>query len=68
MPLTYQRSFVKGLCWEFISFILTIVAIFIVYGNLVLSIKFSLALSAIKVTLFFVHERAWKKIKWGKIK
>ena len=66
MASTKQRSFVKGVSWEIISFIITTAAIFIIYGNLPLSLKFSFILSVIKIILFFFHERSWKKIKWGK--
>lgn len=68
MPSTYQRSFIKGISWEFISFIITTAAVYLVYGDIIFSIKFSLSISIIKIFLFFIHERIWKKIKWGKIK
>jgi len=60
------RSFIKGICWETVSFILTFFAVYLIYGNLLNSLKFSLTLTAIKILLFFVHERVWKKIRWGK--
>ncbi len=68
MGSTYERSLIKGIIWEFISFILTTIAIFIFYGDLIASLKFSLILTLIKAVIFFFHERLWKKIKWGKIK
>lgn len=64
---TPKRSFVKGIVWEAISFVVTSLAVFAVYGNLNLSVKFSFYLTLIKIVLFFAHERAWKKVKWGKI-
>lgn len=66
MPSTYKRSLVKGIIWEGFSFIITLIAVFLVYNNFMLSLKFSLGLSLIKIILFFVHERAWKSVKWGK--
>jgi adenylylsulfate kinase len=66
MPSTYQRSFLKGVCWETISLIITFIAVYLVYGDLELSIKFSVGLSAVKILIFFAHERIWKKIGWGK--
>ncbi len=60
------RSFVKGVCWESISFIITVIAVYLIYGNIVLSLGFSFVLSIIKIFLFFAHERLWKKIRWGK--
>ena len=66
MASTPIRSFVKGVCWETIAFIITLFAIYLVYGNFLVSLKFSLILTIIKIFLFFVHERIWKKIRWGK--
>lgn len=63
---TYKRSFIKGFIWEIISFLILILAVFIVYGNLRTSVIFSLILTLIKVPFYFIHERIWKKIKWGK--
>lgn len=65
---TFERSFLKGVIWEFISFIIVIIAVYIVYGNLTNSVIFSIVLTLIKIPFFFIHERVWKKIKWGKIK
>jgi adenylylsulfate kinase len=61
-----MRSFIKGVCWETISFIITLIAVYMIYGNFVLSLQFSLILSAVKIFIFFAHERLWKKIRWGK--
>ena len=66
MGSTYKRSLVKGVSWETISFLLTMLVIYIAYGNILISIGFSLGLTAIKIIPFFMHERIWKKIKWGK--
>jgi adenylylsulfate kinase len=66
MASTYQRSLIKGVVWEFISFIIATFAIYLFYGDIGTSIKFSLVLTAIKIPLFFIHERIWKKVKWGK--
>lgn len=68
MGSTYKRSFVKGVCWEIIAFIITFIAVYLVFGDFKLSLGFSLVLTLIKAVLFFIHERLWKKIKWGKIK
>lgn len=66
MASTYKRSFIKGISWEFFSFIITTMAIYAFYGDIIVSLQFSLLLSIIKIFLFFVHERAWKMIRWGK--
>jgi uncharacterized membrane protein len=68
MGSTYKRSFIKGFSWEFFSFVITFIAVYIVFGNFKVSLGFSLILSLIKASIFFVHERIWKTVKWGKIK
>ena len=67
MGSTKERSFVKGMVWEAISFVIATIAIYFFYGNIGTSLKFSLILTCIKVPLFFLHERVWKKVSWGKI-
>ncbi|MFA5724163.1 MAG: DUF2061 domain-containing protein [Candidatus Pacearchaeota archaeon] len=66
MPSTYKRSLVKGIAWEGFSFIITFIAVYLFYGDFTLSLKFAILLSLIKVILFFIHERAWKNVRWGK--
>ena len=68
MGSTYERSFLKGFVWEFISFFIALCVAYLYYGNLGNSLIFALWLTVIKVPLFFIHERIWKQIKWGKIK
>jgi len=68
MGSTYERSFIKGLVWESISFIITFIVVYFIYGNFKTSFMFSIGLTSIKAVFFFIHERIWKKIKWGKIK
>ncbi|MDD5012717.1 MAG: DUF2061 domain-containing protein [Candidatus Nanoarchaeia archaeon] len=66
MASTCARSFTKGVSWELIAFVLTTAAVYLVYGNFTGSVVFAFVLTLIKMGLFFVHERIWKKIKWGK--
>lgn len=66
MASTGVRSFVKGVSWESISFVITTVAFYIYYHNLLVSMSFAFALGLVKIVLFFIHERFWKKIRWGK--
>ncbi len=68
MPSTYQRSFVKGIAWEVGSFLLTSALIYFIFGNIGNSIKIGAVLTLIKMPLYFLHERIWKGIKWGKLK
>lgn len=66
MASTYERSLVKGAVWEGFSFLITLLAIYLVYGDFHLALKFNIALTIVKMFLFFIHERVWKDIRWGK--
>ncbi len=66
MASTPARSLLKGISWELIAFVITVIAVYLVYGNLTLSIQFAAGLTVIKIALYFIHERIWKKIRWGK--
>ncbi|MEI7719486.1 MAG: DUF2061 domain-containing protein [archaeon] len=66
MASTYERSLAKGIVWEGLSFLITLLAIYLVYGDFKLAVKFNSILMIIKLVLFFIHERAWKDIRWGK--
>jgi adenylylsulfate kinase len=68
MGSTPERSFVKGICWEAISFLLTLLIVYLIYKNIIISLKITIILTIIKIPIYFIHERVWKKIKWGKIK
>lgn len=68
MGSTFERSFIKGCIWEFVSFMIAFIIAYLIYGNLTSSIKFAVILTLIKIPFYFIHERVWKMIKWGKIK
>jgi adenylylsulfate kinase len=66
MGSTVQRSFLKGITWEIISFIITFIFVYLIYGDFNMSITVCFFLSLVKIFFFFAHERIWKKIMWGK--
>ncbi len=68
MGSTYERSFVKGIIWEGVSFLIAFLVAYLYFRNFGNSILFAIFLTIIKIPFYFMHERIWKKIKWGKIK
>lgn len=62
-----ERSLLKGVSWEIISFSLTLLIIYLINKNIMVSLGLSAILTAVKIPFYFIHERVWKKIKWGKI-
>jgi len=62
------RSFVKAVSWRFTGSLDTMIISFLVTGRM----KWALSISGIelftKIFLYYVHERAWNKIPFGRIK
>lgn len=66
MSNTVLRSAVKTVTWRIVGTVDTMVISFIVTGSL----KMGLAIGGIevitKMILYFIHERVWQKITFGK--
>ena len=63
---TVKRSLTKTASWRIIGSIDTMIITYIVTGNW----KFGLAVGSVevmtKIVLYYIHERVWQRIKWGK--
>ncbi|MEA3352937.1 MAG: adenylyl-sulfate kinase [Campylobacterota bacterium] len=65
---TNKRSIIKGISWRFVATTTTIIIVYIFFGRLDLAIAAGLIETVLKVGLYWAHERAWFKIKWGRKK
>ena len=65
---TNTRSIVKGISWRVIATTTTIIIVYVFFGRLDLAIAAGLIETVLKVGLYWVHERIWFKIHWGKKK
>ena len=65
---TNKRSIAKGISWRLIATTTTIVIVYFFFGRLDLAIVTGLIETVLKVALYWAHERAWFKIKWGRRK
>ncbi|MEA3491178.1 MAG: adenylyl-sulfate kinase [Campylobacterota bacterium] len=65
---TNQRSIVKGISWRIVATTTTIIIVYFFFGRLDLAIAAGLIETVLKVGLYWAHERAWFKIRWGKEK
>ena len=63
---TNIRSVVKGVTWRILATTTTIVIVYIFFGRLDLAIAAGMIETVLKVGLYWIHERAWFKIRWGK--
>ena len=61
-----KRSVVKTISWRVIGTIDTILISWLITGTLELAFSIGAVELVTKMGLYFFHERAWNKIKWGK--
>lgn len=65
---TNTRSIVKGISWRAVATTTTIIIVYVFFGRLDLAIAAGLIETVLKVGLYWAHERAWFKVKWGRKK
>jgi len=63
---TNKRSIAKGISWRLIATGTTVIIIYLFFGRLDLAIAAGLIESVLKIGLYWAHERAWFKVRWGK--
>jgi len=63
-----KRSIVKGISWRVLATTTTIIIVYIFFGRLDLAIAAGLIETVLKVGLYWAHERAWFKVRWGRKK
>ena len=61
-----KRSLLKTISWRIIGTLDTIFISWLITGRLNLALSIGLVELVTKMVLYFFHERAWNKIKWGK--
>lgn len=62
----HHVSFLKAVSWRFFGVIDTILLSFIVTGDILISASIGGTELVTKILLYYFHERAWKRIRWGK--
>jgi uncharacterized membrane protein len=65
--VSHVRSVTKGISWRIFGTIDTIIISWIFSGNPWSAIKIGFSEVLTKVVLYYLHERAWTWVKWGRI-
>lgn len=60
------RSIIKAVSWRIIATSTTTVLVFIFTNNFELAIGVGIFDIITKLLFYYIHERVWNKIKWGK--
>ncbi len=63
---TKSRSILKAISWRVLATLTTVVVVYIFFGRLDLAAAVGIVESSSKIFLYFIHERLWNKIKFGK--
>lgn len=61
-----KRSLLKTISWRIIGTLDTILISWVITGALRLAFSIGFIELVTKMLLYFFHERAWAKIKWGR--
>jgi len=65
---TNKRSVVKGISWRIVATSTTITIVYFFFDRLDLAIAAGMIETVLKVGLYWAHERAWFKVRWGRKK
>lgn len=66
MKVAKLRSLFKSLTWRVIAVFTTFICIYIITGELKLAGAGTILTNTINFILYYVHERVWDKIQWGR--
>jgi len=65
---THVRSIAKAISWRIAATLTTMLLVFVFTGNLVVSGSVGLTELLSKIFIYYVHERIWNAIDFGRIK
>ncbi len=63
-----MRSIVKAVSWRAGGTVVTFMVVWVVAGELSLAAQIGILDTAIKIGAFYVHERFWNRLSFGKQK
>jgi uncharacterized membrane protein len=66
MKDSHSRSLIKGITWRTIGTMDTMLLAFLITGNFIFAIKIGLTEVVTKVVLYYLHERTWNIVPWGR--
>jgi len=65
---SHYRSIVKAITWRTGGTVVTFAVAWILTGNVSLSAGIGLLDTVIKIGAYYVHERLWIRVKFGRLK
>lgn len=62
-----KRTLFKTLTWRVIALITTIIVVYVYSGDVKESLVVGFVANAVKMVLYYIHERLWNKSSFGRI-
>jgi uncharacterized membrane protein len=66
-PNAHLRSLIKAVSWRFVGSIDTFILTMIFTHRLKYAISIATAEALTKIVLFYLHERAWRRVRWERL-
>ena len=63
---TPKRSIAKTASWRILAIIIMFVLAVLILDDVKTAIIFTTVVQTVKTVLYYIHERVWDKVKWGK--
>lgn len=63
----HRRSVVKTISWRFIATLITMGIVFLITRKEIIMLEVGILDMVAKMMFYYLHERVWGKIKWGKV-
>jgi len=67
MKVTKARSFTKSLSYRIFGTLSSWAVVYVITGKSSLATLIAFWETVVKVVIYYYHERAWNKIRWGRI-
>ncbi len=66
MPATFRRSVVKAITYRALIVVADFLSVYLLSGKTSIALAFMLVSNAYTTVLYFVHERIWTRVAWGR--
>ena len=67
MSETKLRSLIKTISYRLSGFVITFLIALFLTSNIKISLSFGILEIIFKLILYFIHERFWLKVNWGRV-
>lgn len=65
---SHARTIMKALSWRVVATVVTFTVAWMVTGELTFAAEIGLADTMIKLGAYYLHERAWMRVSFGRLK